>query len=219
MSAKASCYIPTGSSSSSIIQNLNDYVASELALPGNWSSKLFYKDLKESPVLSKRILSESLENANINPVSYLIFFGQTRGYSKNVSKIHAEIYSLFEQGSIMLYFEDYFLRLVEKDKSNSYDEIILKYIEVLSSQSIGLWDEIVAGIGACCYQFFAQEPELYAKLAYRKQTDCPENMTDFELLNIVAKGQFSLSPNKYPNKISIQDSRSELIQLYQNVSK
>jgi len=207
-------YIPSGSSTQAIIQNLGDYISGELALPGNWSSNLFYSDLKESPVQSKKILANTLEQANHNPMTYLIFFEQSRGYPKNISDFQRKLYSIIEQGSIMLYFEDYFIRLLNKNKLDQCDNIILKYIETLGRQDIGQWDDTVIKIGACCHQFFAKEPELYAQLVFRTKVNYPEDMTDQELLNQITTEQAGLSPNKYNGKICIHDSRSELLHLY-----
>ena len=218
-SRRSARYVPSGSSSQSIIQSLNDYISTELALPGSWSSKLFYSDLKTAPVQSKRILANTLEQANREPMSYLMFFEQSHGYPKNVSDFCRELYPLFERGSIMLYFEDCFLRLLEETTPDPCDEIVLQYVRALSHRNIGQWDAIVAGIGACCYQFFAKEPELYIQLVYRTGPDCPEHMTDQELLDKIAQGQSGLSPNKYNGKISIHDSRTELLRLYQDASK
>ena len=111
----------------------------------------------------------------------------------------------------MLYFEPLFLRLLESPELTTDVTTLTLYLNALSQVPIAQWNSILEGIGACCYQFFAKEPFMYAPLPYRSKMDTPEEMTDQELLEAV---ESSLSPTPYRGKISIEDSRSQLIQRY-----
>jgi hypothetical protein len=81
-----------------------------------------------------------------------------------------------------------------------------------SKTPISQWNSIVAKLGACCFQFFAKEPENYVRLLFCHQPGDPDRMTDQELLE--GLGETSLSPTTYRGKVSINDSRAVLIQKY-----
>lgn len=212
MSQASSTYIPSGTNASLVIQSLNDFLKEELALPGNWPPSIFFEDLKTSPVRSKSKLAELVNEANLRPMSYLDFFESSRGYPRpDLNDFKLRVWKIFNEGSIMLYFEKLFLYLLNITEPTQYDNVLLQYAEALSRQPITQWNNIVQLIGACCYQFFAKEPELYSKLPYRKEIRGPEDMTDQELLD---KLDANLSPTAYRGKISVEDSRSKLIQMY-----
>ena len=73
MAASSKRYIPSSSSIESVIYNLNECTQSELALPGNWSPQLFYRDLKDQSTISKRVLLNIFEVSNNYTMSYLDF--------------------------------------------------------------------------------------------------------------------------------------------------
>lgn len=202
-------YVPTSNSPQLIIQRLNDLLGQELSLPGNWSATIFFQDLKSNPVQSKTQLASAILEACENNTSYLDFFRNTRGFDKECSEYQKQLYEMFNKGSIMLYFEDLFIRLLDKQT-----DVLILYLNALSESQIGQWDDILKGIGACCYQWFVKEPELYAHLPYRKNKDGPENMTDSELFEMI---ESSLSPNSYRGKVSVEDSRSKLIEKYNSI--
>jgi len=210
-------YVPSEASVEMVMRNLNDNTSAELALPGHWSPTIFYRDLKECPALNKRAVIEALKRTATERISYLDFFKETRGRTKEVSEFHRRMYLLFETGSVMLYFEEYFLRLLDKSEPDQYDNIVIKYIEILGKEKIDKWDAIVSQVGACCFQFFAKSPELYARLTFRTSINGPEDMTDLELLSGIGHGQLSLSPTRYVDKVSIHDSRDDLIRLFQGL--
>lgn len=216
MSTEVQRYLPSGDTPELVLQSINDYCTAkgwlkdELVLSGTWSPKLFYKDLKEYPVATKRILASVMCEAMQKNMSYLEFFEKTREFKRPEHETQTKIWQIFNQGSIMLYFEELFLQLLQEPQMEGHT-IILAYLEVLSKSPVVQWNAIVEGIGACCYQFFAKEAPLYAHLIKRTSADQPEDMTDQELLEVLNS---NLSPTAYHNKISMHDSRSAMIRKY-----
>jgi hypothetical protein len=209
MKTVSQTYIPTSNSPQLVIQGLNDLLGSETAIPGNWSSTIFFQDLKAFPVKTKKQLAEAVLDACRKNTSYLDFFEITRETRRECTEYQEQLWTIFNEGSIMLYFEPFFLRLINNEVSGK--EVLILYLNALSTSLIAQWDEILKGIGACCYQWFVKEPELYADLPYRKNKDSPENMTDFELFEAI---ESSLSPTSYRGKVSVEDSRTKLIEKY-----
>ena len=216
-------YVPTGTTPQLVIQSLNDYLGSELSLCGSFSPTIFYSDLKDHPATSKKILAELIRKANELEMSggplmsYLDFFEQSRGQPRpNTTDHQREIWKAFEQGSVMLYFEPIFLRYLAAPELSKEEDVILQYIKALAQVPVVRWNEIVKGLGACCYQFFGKEPELYARLVFRTKDDGPESLTDDELLTAIGS---KLSPTRYRNQVCLDDSRSALIKRYKEVDR
>lgn len=203
-------YQPTGTTPELVLQSLNDYLGIELALPGNWPPNLFYQDLQDYPVETKRKLAVAVQSGLTESKNYLEFFEETRGFKRPTSEEQLEIWKIFSCGSLMLYFEPLFLRLLDRPQMEGY-QVILAYLQALSETAVMYWNSILEGVGACCYQFFGKEPDLYARLITRTSADTPEEMTDQEILDAINS---NLSPTAYNNKISTEDSRSALIQKY-----
>ncbi len=190
-------YIPSGSSVGSVIERLSDYLKVDLAVPGNWSPRLFFDDLKNNPVRDKRILAQTIHNALEIPITYLKFFEITRGYPRPVNDYQKELLQIFNDGSVMLYFEDLFLELFLNPSKDEKE--LLKYLKALSQLSISKWNQVVEGIGASSYQFFAKDPHAYAKLLHRvKDTEASELM-DREILECL------------PEIETIVESRADLV--------
>jgi hypothetical protein len=206
-------YIPTSATPQLVIQGLNDFIGQELSLPGNWSATIFFQDLKDYPVKSKKELAEAVLDSCLNSINYLEFFRKTRDKDRPCNELQIKLFEIFNNGSIMLYFEPLFLRLYEVNEINQDVNLFLLYLNALSQSPISKWDEILKGIGACCYQWFAKEAELYIRLPYRQSMNTPEEMTDQELFDAI---ESSLSPTSYRGKISIEDSRSKLIKKYKS---
>lgn len=213
MSAAQQTYIPTSNTPELVIQSLNDYLGQEISLPGIWSPQIFYRDLKNHPVKSKRELAEKVLESCQNGTPYLEFFEQTRGQPKICNEFQKQLWEIFSHGSIMLYFEASFLRLLEIRELSNQVNVLVLYLDALSKIPIHQWDQILKGLGACCYQYFIKEPELYASLPYRQKIELPEEMTDQELFDVL---ESSLSPTAYRGKISVEDSRSYLIEQYRS---
>lgn len=213
MSNASQIYIPTSNTPQLVIQGLNDYIGHELSLPGNWSPTIFFEDLKLYPVKNKKELAEEVLESCKKSKSYLEFFEKTRGKLRPCSEPQKKLWYIFSNGSVMLYFEALFLQLHEMTELNPNTNVLLLYLNALSQSPISQWDEIIKGIGACCYQWFAKEPELYTQLPYRQSRDSPEDMTDQELFDAI---ESSLSPTSYRGKVSVEDSRSQLIKEYRS---
>lgn len=206
-------YIPTSGTPQLVIQSLNDFIGQELSLNGNWSPTIFFQDLKDYPVKSKKELAEAVLESCQNNINYLDFFKKTRDQEKTCNELQAKLWEIFNKGSVMLYFEPLFLRLYEAKEINQDINLLLAYLNALSQSPVSKWDEILKGIGACCYQWFAKEAELYTHLPYRQSMNTPEEMTDQELFDAI---ESSLSPTSYRGKVSIEDSRSKLIKEYKS---
>lgn len=195
-------YIPSGTSPQLVINSINDSLGHEIALPGTWSPTLFYTDLKEYPVKSKKILGELIYRANTDQaLSYLEFFEKSRGVSRPESKENPSVWEAFSSGSVMLYFEPLFLKSVSKKELSRDDQVILMYIKELSKHPVPHWNAILENLGCCSYQFFGKEPELYVSLLYRTDTTSPKNMTDQDLIK------------ELPDQTVT--CRSELVELYE----
>lgn len=209
-------YVPSGNTVELVLESLNDYLSVELALPGNWSPQIFHFDAKTFPAKSKQLLAENLSSmlTQANP-SYLTFFKQTRGYDRPSVPEEKDVWRIFNEGSIMMYFEEIFLNMLrelqETQVLSSLNQALLQYMEVLSNSPLNEWDAIVANIGACSYLYFVENPYAYAHLIFCNRTDQPEDMTDFEILDQLS---VQLSPAKYPDRISIQDNRTALVTKY-----
>jgi len=184
---------------------LDTYLKTPACLCGSFSPTVFYKDLFQYPVKSKRKLGELILAANQKAIGYLDFFHLSRGFPRPIH--NQEVWDVFNRGSVMLYFEPVFLRLVEVEKLSNDDRTLLMYLDALSRTSIDQWDQIVEGIGACCYEFFINEPETYVRLIRRTNAEAAEELTDHELLEqLRIKGPF-LERGK---------CREDLIQRYKN---
>lgn len=129
--------MPSGSSIASVVQSLNDASSEELAIPGNWSSELFFQDLKKFPVRTKKELIRIVHQADLKPMTYREFFQQTRGYPREVPNVAVwEVFDQITVGSIMLYFEKQFLKWMgEKEAPPA-----LKLVEELAQIPIGEWN-------------------------------------------------------------------------------
>lgn len=186
----------------------------EIAIPGNWSPRLFFQDLHEYPVINEEILKREFISAiKEETPNYLTFFKKTRGEErKNVNEHNQKIWDSFSKEPIMLYFEEIFLLLIKNDKPQDEEEIksLMLFIDSLSYSGIEKWNEILMNTGACCYQWFAKEPFLYIKLLKRQDNLSFDNYTDSELLEYLGK---TLQNFPEPNCISIADSRSKCIEM------
>ena len=95
-----------------LLISINKLIGEEITLPGNWSPKLFYEDIMNAPVQNSDVLISTMKRLALEWPSYLDFFFTTRGYHKNVTEYQKELYTLFSKGSLMLYFEEIFLFLL-----------------------------------------------------------------------------------------------------------
>ena len=142
----------------------------------NYSAKLFISDLQEYPVSKEACFQVLKQYPNI---SYLDFFKLTRKIPRPGSEVlenantelireiefKIEIWNIFSKGSLMLYFEPLFLKLISpRYKLHPKADVLLYYLRQLSSKLITEWDKIVCNLGCCCYEFFCLEPELYLDL-------------------------------------------------------
>lgn len=207
-------YIPSSTNAESLISSLNDSIPGEIAIPGNWSAQLFFDDMKNFPVLDKILtakkISEILKSSGYIP-SYLDFFEETRKTPREITSFQKWILEIFEKKSIMLYFEQIFLKFFNSTTELSQeDKILLQYIEALSNVEISVWNTIVSNIGACCYQFFVKEPYLYMNLMKRNTIAVIdyEHMTDQEILQ---KEKIKLELSECPGRLCIYDSRTKLL--------
>lgn len=167
---------------------------------GTWSLKMLFDDLESYPVDKELILS------NLNKqVSYLEFFKETRGFEKEVTPYQKQVFDIFDNGSIMLYFENIFLHLLKKDKICP----IFSLMEKLSQLHISSWWNVIKETGAASVNLFISDPLSYFE----------NEVKDKEYLN---KNKLSLgyySDIEY-NIIGPEFNRSQLItydpKLYNN---
>lgn len=199
---------------SSLLISINKLVGEECTLPGNWSPKIFYDDIMNAPVSDSNILISSMKSLihSEKPMSYCEFFFVTRGYEKKLTPYQKEIYSLFENGSLMLYFEEIFLSLLNSEKERNED--LIKFLSALGTSPIYKWNDILANIGACHYLWFAKEYSLYLPLLNRKDQSSFENYTDAELFQYLG---LELKEIGLDSEIRICDSRRKLIEFVKNL--
>lgn len=222
-------YVPSGKTPEQVIESCNDLIASEIALPGGWSPVLFYEDLRKYPSQSKTLLAENIaERVRMPNASYLRFFEKTRGIPHPLLAQNPQlqtqvqrIFDVFTNGSVMLYFEDFFLKMCFLDRPiNQAENIILLYVDALSKSPITQWNDIVRKIGCCRFEYFAKEPELYSQLLVNRKSSGlinnpkPEMMADFDLL--AGMNTEASSPTQILFRAPTDGSRSLLIQNYLN---
>lgn len=175
----------------------------------NYSGKLFLSDLKDYPISNEICYRTLLKYPN---ESYLDFFKISRGYPR-VGSDDPQIkfiFDLFSKGSLMLYFENLFLKLISKNRQpHPKEEVLINYLKILSEKRVTDWDRIVSELGCCCYEFFCKEPELYLDINDQNEDDISK-LNDFQLLQ-KTNFQFPLSLKEYPGHITRKSSRSELI--------
>lgn len=173
-------YVPTSTSPEQLVSKLNDATGQLLALNGTWSPTIFFNDLLNFPVRSKRKLAEQVLYSTQKGMDYLEFFNTSRGHPREVR--HPKVWEVFSRGSVMLYFEPLFLKLIEKEDLTKDDLTIVQYLDALSRTSIHQWDSVVEGAGACCWEYFSKDPQAYAKLLRRTSAVRAEELTDQELI-------------------------------------
>lgn len=139
-----------------LLQSLEELWGKKLWLPGEWSPTLLMRELEESPPISMRVLAKAVRRSNLKRVSYLELFKTTRDEDKERTDRERRLFELFEQSSLMLYFEDLFLRLLEES-----DEQLEKIMERLAKLPAHRWNEVTDRLGALCFEWFALEPDLY----------------------------------------------------------
>lgn len=204
---------------SSVLLGLNKALIanSEVALPGNWSSKLFYRDLMNHHVKSEEVFISEFGQVmkritRDEENSYLEFFEKTRGYKRENSERAEKIFQIFSKSNLMLYFEDVFLELVidEREGDEGRETLLIQFLNVLAEIPLSKWNEIVVNAGACCYQWFAKEPFLYMNLLTRKDKSSFDLYTDQELFQFLEQTLLNFPEE---GKLSIEESRSDAIQL------
>lgn len=205
------------------LQNVSLHFQEELSFP-NWSPVLFMRDLYMYPPTSESNLYIQFRDSLVNNTHYLSFFLDTRGYKRPSygSDFHTRTWIAFHQGSVMMYLEPVFLKFIDLETPGADDRVLLEYIYILSENPIYKWDEIVEGIGACCYQYFVQHPYLYITLLSRgtvsSASSIPPNLLkDQEMLSLM--GNITLGSEKYIDGISIHDNRPELVKMYTNSTR
>lgn len=200
-------YFPSAENVQVLIHHLNTFLQKELALPGNWSPQLFFRDLKEEAVIDKKTLAELIYQACKSSTSYLEFYQKSRGKERVVTELQKKLLETFEKGMLFLYCDEAFWSLFNQKELTPGQTKLLKYFEALSLYPIETWNDIVRKSGACCYQFFLKESLFYAEVLQRKNQDKeqPEKMTDHEL---VAKLGL--------NEINVRESRTELVKRVKN---
>lgn len=193
-----------------LIQELNDVQSEELALPGNWSSKLFITDFQ--PDNNLLVIAEYLFNSlqQENP-DYLKYYQQVWNkphpyYPKTEDQCW--VWKVFSTGSIMYYFEDIFLEYLHVEKLTPAQKFLVQYCEAMSNYPIYKWDSIVKLIGACCYNYFVQEPDKYVNLLFKSDPNNPDLMTDDQ---IIEKLNVNLTLSCHKNNLGYSGCRSTLI--------
>lgn len=173
-------YKPTAQTIDQLLENLNEILSLEVVIPANWSSILFFEDAKNYPSLSREIFINTFREAQTGDMSYLDFFKKTRGYPRKDEQL--EIWKIFDKGSIMLYLERYFVKVIYTGKE---DKRILSICESLSELPIIHWNEVTKQAGAINYGFFCQDPEKYIKLFDRTTLTNLADWTDQEILEFL----------------------------------
>lgn len=160
-----------------------------------WSQLVFMYDLEHYPVKS---LSDTYLLLTNPPYSYLAFFEKTRGYPR---PLHGKerIWQTFQQGSLLLYFDQLFFRMLKEPEDT--DDRLLEFLDILGKHPVPQWDYLVQGFGACCIEFFLRTPELYCRVN--------RDSTDHVLLGKLGK---KLQYERLPDEISRYDSRPTIIQ-------
>lgn len=168
--------------------------ARSLTFP-KWSKMIFEYDLEHYPLKDPTDAYLLLNNP---PYSYLEFFEKTRGFPRPLNG-KDDIWRVFQQGSLILYFDQLFFRMLSEPLD--IDEKLLRYLDILGKAPVPQWDYLVQGFGAACIDFFIRDPEIYCTLN--------KDNTDHALLARLGK---RLVLDKQPDEISRQESRNAILQ-------
>lgn len=146
-----------------LIMSWNDLVSEEIALPGNWSGRVFLDDLNAFPPTSKELLLKTICDSLKKPITYREFFEITRGMERKVEWLELwEIFDSKSQHSLMLYFEDFFYTHHSTPhhllKLNKEERAILSGIREIHSSGLECF---MRKIGCFDIQWFLKEPLLY----------------------------------------------------------
>ena len=201
-------YVPSQKLLDKILISLSVTSGNELALPGNWSPTIFVDDLTLYPVDTKNTLCKNMMSAITEKWTYLEFFEKSRGYPRYHSS--AQWWKIFDNGQLMMLAEPLFLKLISGKITESYPNFITEaefnndlqsYLTTMGNEHMNKWDGIVNGTGACCWQFFLENPTDYIFLLHRSKANVVMK-TDFEMLAELGN-------------ISCQ-SRAELVKIFEN---
>lgn len=172
----------------------------------NWSIKLFTEDLIKYPMFSKDELIKHVKKAYDDNISYRDFFLRTRDFQRPCHETidHERLWMLMNNPNMIFYFEDYLISAIDRELTED-DFLIIEYLQVMDKYDVNQWDAIVQNIGACCFEFFAKEPQKYTQLLKCTDRKNYENMTDQQLLDKLDTKLSIFGP------VSRQNSRSELL--------
>ncbi len=170
------------------------------SLKGTWSPAIFMRDMKEYEIISiEKVISELNRE---NKLDYLEFFKVTRGYERPLSNWVKNVWKVFDQGSIMLYFEKSFIRLISLESPSERDKILLSWFNTLGKAKYYTWDEIVSKYGAGTVNLFVSNPEAYTE---------PDALSDFSLVNSIGY-TFSYNTNVAKRTIGFDMTRENIIE-------
>lgn len=183
----------------------------------DWSWLLFQTDMQNFPINFNDCVVE-VQNAYKNNYTYRQFFQRTRGFHRPgvSSPEHETIWDMLNNPTILYHFERYLVEVVDKPNLTADDRYILSYLKVLSKTDINQWDDVVQGMGACCFEFFATDPYKYCELLKDDDRRRVDNMSDQQLLGIIEQ---KLYGHQYDGHISRQNNRSDLLLMVQDKYK
>lgn len=171
----------------------------------NWPITIFYMDYIKYPIPFEKYIVFFNQNDYHN-ISYIDFFNISRGYIRPNYNKQKILWDIFNKGSMFLYFENILIKCIDDNYiKHKHEDVLYSYLEKLSSSNITNYDKIVSELGACCFEFFNKEHELYLD-----RIDNNEK-TDQELLNLIDYKTILL-PQLSSVTITRNHSRSECME-------
>lgn len=138
--------------------------------PHNWSRTLFYHDL----MIMNKIQNDIEIVTKYKDLPYLEMYHKVNGADKKIPyEFTRKVYELFNEGVLMLYFEDVFLSMIGHIDLHQFDDTeMFKFLSKLNQHSFSEWDEIVKNDLNCpCINFFINDPFYYFPLDDKKPND------------------------------------------------
>lgn len=150
--------------------------------PHNWSRKQFLNDFKE---IKPDIISK------FHTFSYLEMYEKVIGEEKKLNDFQRRVFNVFNCGSIMLYFENVFIRLLYEKRSINSE--MLNIMEDLTTIAIQNWDNYLSKIGAISAFLFINDPFSY--LFYRVKDEDILRDLKYKMSYITNKKLGLIGPN------------------------
>jgi len=205
-----------------------------IGLPGNWSPTLWLDDLNRYPVTAEETWISVMIKSNAVPMSYGQYFLESRGYTRAIVPGTESVWAIFETtdkiitidgiryyapSNLMLYFEKWFLLLIQKTELTMLDNKFLETLRELGKLRWEQWEPYVEKYGACSINFFINDPMAYIRLIYDTNANNTNGQNKLETMGDFALAkQFKIPvPKKYGTRENLLTKCYNLLQSASNI--